>query len=258
MAVTKESLAYQGKNLSNILGGIANQIQQNKISAAKQQVLEKYQDPSKVFLNPDGSSKSSYEVQQQSFPDYMWLQSNGFENEAKGLEKMFTSYNADLDAKAKNTAFLKLLTPGQQNMFKGSDLNRIDAAQTFKDYTSTLPEPVKPIKPIYQKFGENMYEIIQDADGNVHSRIFANNKDWNLTRRIGESSSTSFSLNPDLEAIYDENDNLIEYRDKKKPLNLKPGEKTAEQVKREDEAKKSKKNKSGQTEYTIPKNPFSK
>ncbi len=253
MAVTKESLAYQGKNLSNILGGIANQIQQNKISAAKQQVLEKYQDPSKVFLNPDGSSKSSYEVQQQSFPDYMWLQSNGFENEAKGLEKMFTSYNADLDAKAKNTAFLKLLTPGQQNMFKGSDLNRIDAAQTFKDYTSTLPKPVKPIKPIYKQFGEDVFEITQDEDGTIHREHFMTVKDWNHRYNFGQSSSTSTSLTPESVEIFDEDGNSRGFKDAKTwDGQLPPGWKTEGQRKAEQqEADKSKGNK--RQKVTMPK-----
>ncbi len=234
MAVTKESLAYQGKNLSNILGGIANQIQQNKISAAKQEVLAKYQDPSKVFLNPDGSSKSSYEVQQQSFPDYMWLQSNGFENEAKGLEKMFTSYNADLDAKAKNTAFLKLLTPGQQNMFKGSDLNRIDAAQTFKDYTSTLPEPDKPIKPIFQKHGQNLYEITQSKDGKLHYKIASVDPEHNVSYHYGNNTgfNQSLSLNPQLVGVYKKG-KLQKYVDVKKPFVLDKDEVLEPQVKEE-------------------------
>lgn len=195
MAITKQDLFVQGRNLRDNLVAISQKINQNKILDYKEKILEKYKDPTFIFQNEDGTTKSPFEVSQTTFPDYMWLQSNGFDKEAKGLEAAFTSFNAELDKRAQNNAFVSLLSAEEKQKVSKMNMNRANVTDAYLDYKKTIPKPEKRTKPFVKAYGDTLYRFFQDDNNEWQMEEVAHNPDWNV--------NISNNITPDWQPIVD-------------------------------------------------------
>lgn len=211
MAITKQDLLVQGRNLRDNLVAIGQKIQANKILDYKEKILDKYKDPQAIFQREDGTTKSPFEVGQTTFPDYMWLQSNGFDKEAKGLESAFTSFNAEIDKRSQNNAFVSLLSDEEKKKVSKMNMDRANVTDAYLDYKKTVPKPEKRTKPFLKQFGNDLYWNYQDENGDWQNEVIDE-------LSSDEQIKKTLNLTPDWQPIVDLEGNYTgEYGNAKNP-----------------------------------------
>ena len=119
-----ESASILGSNLSKI----GAQIKENKIEARKQKVLESFNNPDKIFFNPDGSSKDPIETRSKVTNGAMELLMLGDKNLASGLLNYYGEVEKNLTRRATNQAYRNILGDKGQ-VLNGADADRVDTTK---------------------------------------------------------------------------------------------------------------------------------
>lgn len=133
MPYTKTDLKELGTTLRDTLASVGQTIKKNKLDAKKEEIMTKYQNPDEIIFDKSGASKSPDKIAQTVFPDANWLISNGYTNEANYLGNSFKEFNAQLNTRAQNRAFIKSLDTEEQQKYAGFDLDRGNAPAVHKE-----------------------------------------------------------------------------------------------------------------------------
>jgi len=119
-----ESASILGSNLSKI----GAQIKENKVNARKQSILESFNNPDKIFFNPDGSSKDPIETRSKVTNGAMELLMLGDKNLASGLLNYYGEVEKNLTRRATNSAYRNILGDKGQ-VLNGADADRVDTTK---------------------------------------------------------------------------------------------------------------------------------
>ena len=133
MPYTKQDLESLGTSLRDTLASVGQTIRKNKLDAKKEEIMSKYQNPDAIMFDSAGKSKSPDQIAQTVFPDANWLITNGFTNEANYLGNSFKEFNAQLDRREQNRAFIKSLPKEEQSQYDGFNLDRGNALAVHKE-----------------------------------------------------------------------------------------------------------------------------
>ena len=223
MPYSKQDLRQFGSDLSNTLANIGNTIKQNKINAAKQQILEKYNNPDGVFFNEDGSPKNPTEVGRLAFSDAMWLQSNGFKDEAKTLGEMTGEYLKSINQQESNKTYIKMLAPDLQSKLAGTDLQRTNVP----DLVNKIPKNKESVKKVYRPYGfstNDTYHIrtYNNETGKWDEEIIPVSPKRTINQFSGSTSSTINNISDPYDFVdgYDSNGKPIKIAVNKKNPNI--------------------------------------
>ena len=137
MAYNKGDLIALGTSLRDTLASVGQTIHKNKLDAKKEEILNKYKNPDSIMFDSKGNSKSPNEIAEKVFPDAQWLIGNGYTNEANFLGNTFKEFNAQLNTREQNRAFIKSLPSEQQSAFNGTDLDRTNTLNVYKTTKNT-------------------------------------------------------------------------------------------------------------------------
>lgn len=133
MPYTKQDLVSLGTTLRDTLASVGQTIKKNKLDAKKKEIMTKYKNPDAIMFDKSGASKSPDKIAETVFPDANWLISNGYINEANYLGNSFKEFNAQLNTREQNRAFIKSLPDSEQGQYKEFNLDRGNALAVHKE-----------------------------------------------------------------------------------------------------------------------------
>lgn len=199
MAANKQDFLVQGKNISENLGKIGQQIRFNRLNHERNLILSKYNNPDKLLFDNNGQPKSPTEVAANLVPDLTWLSGNGFIGEANTLGQMFAAYNQNLNQQQTNQSFLGLLSDDTRRKLGSVDLQRTNLPLLYNAVTRNQQTQIDPNKRNRSPFARDLGDSVLLMKYNVDTQqweqeIIPKSDDWNVNYNNNKSNTSSYSV----------------------------------------------------------------